>query len=236
MAAKKPRPLQLDAERVQEFNFSHLVENDGFFDPHTLIFDMGANLIEIARAIRGKYANSYRDFKVGAATISINESRHRAAAFVGANSKPTPSSEKFCAEKQAVGSARANKFMYTPAVFVVGSTDKKEIEAVTGLATPTLHPCTSCRNLLSESTVVIPVGADEDVYEAYTGKHLWELYDDIANVSSDNHQPINDYQFMKLSEAKSIYLESTVHLRDAPEEATRMIRADAVVAALHEVA
>ena len=87
--AKGERIPVLDSQKILEFDFTYFTRSDIEFDPYTLIFERGGELVRIARSMRRKYANQYRKFDVGATSISVNPRRSRAASFLGACWKPT---------------------------------------------------------------------------------------------------------------------------------------------------
>lgn len=218
---------------VQELNYSY-IESDGHeFDPHSLIFEWGPTCIATARGMRKKHADNWRKFHVGGATVSVDGRGKRAAIFVGANSKPTKEALKKCAEMDAIGAAKREGYFYTAAIFVAATTDTELIKDITGLSTPTLHLCDPCRGLISESTVVVTVGAEEDIFEAHTGKEMWELY---ADPTIEQHEAIVDPGFTRFAGSRALYGSSVAPLLQAPESATRMMRAEAAVRALRQEA
>ena len=232
-----------ETRQVGELNLRDFKEGGIQFDPFLLIFDMGPNLIRTARAKRRKDGVSYRAFHVGASTISVNDDEQKASFFVGANYKPHPEVPKRCAEMNALTEAKRLKHRFTPGLFVAGTTDQELIRQVTGRETPTLHPCDPCRDLLQESTVVITVGDDKDVYEAHTGKDLWQLYRPPEHPQrrrdrkpAEVHNVIEDPGFATFAAAKAVYTQKVAEFVSAPEHSTRSMRADAVVASLYEVA
>lgn len=228
-------------EKFIEQNYSTNVRAGQYFDPYELIFQWGKSAIATARATRDRRARSYRNFKVGSAVISVNDEKHEAAGFVSANSKLSKEDDKICAEMNIVGEAKKQGYDYHVGLFVVGTTDPEEIKEVTGLATPTLHPCEPCRALIDEATVVISTGYDEDVYEVYTGKQLWNVYAEPEvkqkrnrRRSEQQNKLVQDPGLVQFMGADAVYSELVERYKTAPERATRMLRAEAVVDSLQQ--
>ncbi len=239
MTKPKSRQSRLHkVQSVQELDYSHIVKAREIFDPYSLIFEWGPTLIKTARAIRAKRAVSYRGFKVGAANIAINAVEMKAASFVGANYTPHQGAPKRCAEMQAWRHALRADYISPIGLFVAGSTDPKEVEGVTGLATPTLHLCKPCLGDIDESTVIVSLGYKEDKYESHTGKELWNFYGTTNKFIGTEHQAIIDPDFQRFSAARGIYktIVSSEGYLGVNEGYTRMLRAEAVVQAIRQSA
>lgn len=76
----------------------------------------------------------------------------------------------------------------------IGTTDQKEIEAVTGTATPTLPPCDLCTTAMfssvhtSSATLVISAGMHENIVQVRTKRQLYEMY----RTKFDPNTPVSE--------------------------------------------
>jgi hypothetical protein len=165
----------------------------------------------------------------------MNGRDKKIGAFVGANQKLSKDTPKRCAEMKALGEAKKADYRFPLAIFVAGTTDRELIKDVTGHATATLSPCEPCSHLMHESTVIVAVGHDEDVFEAYTGKELWGLYGNDETAHMPQH-PIGDPGFAQFTGARALYEASVVPVMGIPEGQSRMMRAEAVVHSLRSLA
>lgn len=113
------------------------------------------DLLAGAQEARG-YADSYRNYHVGAAALGWSEKKGKYKVFRGCNMKPAHDGEKMCAERVAVGAAKSYGCNPIVALAIVGEPQREE-----GDTNPTLHPCVDCLKFLSavhgcdEQTIVL---------------------------------------------------------------------------------
>jgi len=138
---------------------------------HVAFLQHKNELLKEAQTAR-EFADSYRNYKVGAAALAWNSKTKEYSIYRGCNLKPVNPGEKMCAERIAVGAAKSYGSSKVVALAIVG-----EPQDTTTL---TLHPCISCLEFLS--TVK---GCDEDtivltewngVEEVHTIKKLLHLH------------------------------------------------------------
>jgi cytidine deaminase len=219
------------------------------FDPLSLLFDLGPFLIGAARAIRRKEAVSYRGFLVGAVAISTNELAGELGAYIGFNYTPYGGMPKRCAEVHSRGRAISDGRNRLDVCIAAGTTNVDDIEGVNYERTPTLRPCDNpCLPLMEDATVIVSVGANDDIYEAHTGEQLREIRQQrdsnalLGQYSRKRKQaegaytpqpvPVCDPGFVDWPARKTLYEELTTHLGYGSDCGTRNDRAEAAVFAL----
>jgi cytidine deaminase len=152
-------------------------------------------LVDTARKERKQSGVSYRRFTVGAAGSALDTTGSGLYVFAGANAKPQPHNETVCAEKRLLGRARkapkarnavSQGISYFPLIVVAGTTDKKQLQSVTGRPTHTLPPCQSnCVPMFRRSplidwrTIFVTIGhkkPEGDRYQVFTEEELEYFY------------------------------------------------------------
>jgi cytidine deaminase len=114
--------------------------------------------------------HSYRGFKVGAAVLALDEPGRRAGIYFGGNYTPYEGAEWNCAEKRAFEVVHKRGFNRILALAVSGP---PQID-VSGVESPTLHPCDKCREMMRESeltepnTLVATANLDQTAHELFT--------------------------------------------------------------------
>lgn len=135
---------------------------------------------------------SYRGFKVGCAVLALDEPGRRTGIYFGGNFTPFKGAEWNCAEKRALATIEARGFTSALAVAVSGS---PQID-VSGVESPTLHPCHKCRAMLEQSplmqpdTLIATSTPSGDAYELFTRDSLIERH------ATGQEQPFPDHHFM----------------------------------------
>lgn len=169
------------------------------FDPvRTFITDTG-KLIDMARESGHDESYSYRGFKVGVAGLFWTIGKTETGLLPAGNLKSKDYKPKFCAEQRLVARGINAGFTHLVGLVVAATTDKGEIAAVTDVPTPTLHPCSECRqelkhhSLVSDETIVITTGFDRDRYQVHTFGQLRRLYDEFEEEAL-MHDRIADSQ------------------------------------------
>ncbi|MBC7582019.1 hypothetical protein H7097_04105 [Aeromicrobium sp.] len=142
------------------------------FDPVLAFMQAVPAMIAKARNDGWSSAHSYRGFHVAGTAYAINTTDKVAVTESGGNLK-RETKGKVCVEKRLDG--RLRKSMTDIIGFVVlGTSDQQSIEDVTGLATPTLHLCSDCRQeipaspIVSPTTLIVHSGLVQDVNQAFT--------------------------------------------------------------------
>ena len=127
-----------------------------------------------------RLGESYRGFRVGAAVLALDSNLGRTGIYFGGNYTPFKGAEWNCAEKRAFEVVRAKGFTRVLGVAVSGPAQP---DSVSGIESPTLHPCHRCRGLLAtsdlvnEDTLVATTNLAEDEFELFTVKSLLALHD-----------------------------------------------------------
>lgn len=138
-------------------------------------------LVEIARDEGKKDAYSYRDFHVAGAAIAINSDEKIFWSDVAGNLK-RENKNKICVERKLEGRARRHAMTDLVGFIVLGTTDRQQIEAVSGLPTPTLHWCADCRHdipaspIVSPNALVVTCGLDSDVNQTFLAHQVVDMY------------------------------------------------------------
>jgi cytidine deaminase len=233
--------MPIRTRSVGEFQYRALEESKSAHDRLWLAMALGPVLIETARGVR-KRAVSYRGFLVGAVAVADYPEETILRCYAGVNHTPTKGAPKFCAEKEAIGKARAKGPIELPMLFVAGSSNVEEIKGVNSVPASTLFPCRdACMPLIQDSTVVVSVGAEEDVYQVHTARQLRQGVYRRPNsyVPNEKRRPpiqnpaIYDPGFSLFALTQALYLESVNRPGFAPYEDSRQARADALVSAFY---
>ncbi len=167
----------------------------------------------VAGAAQNNRAYSYRDFHVGASLLAINRKNHEMSIYSAGNLKLEPSTEKYCAEAAVIAEAKRDKMTHAIGLVVIGTIDREQIKDVTGRATPTLHPCSSCRNLFSESrlisnnTLVVTTDKDFSGHQVHTVGQLSAFYKNSDDAP--DHQVVEDTGFTDWIDRPVIFQELT---------------------------
>jgi len=107
-------------------------------------------LIEMARKAARERGQHYNQFLVGAAgTFEMPDGSRQQ--FVGGNYKPTPGTQKKCAEHFMFEKAKAAGAVRVVVIAVAGPQKQDDESGVEGL---TLHPCGVCRALMRQNRMV----------------------------------------------------------------------------------
>lgn len=162
--------------------------HQGDLDRYRRFIESIPTLVDMARTAARLEAYSYRGFVVGAAAEVIDHENQRPKYYSAGNSKPRHKA-KFCAEQRLLGQIRPKSSENITGIVVAGTTDRKLIEGVTEVATPTLHPCADCRHafddlrhahLVHDHMLVLTTGlTDEpngDIFQVHTLKELVNYY------------------------------------------------------------
>ena len=162
----------------------------------TAFATLAPQLVEEARQA-AQHADSYRGFGVGAVAVAQSKSGDLGL-FSAANFKPYKDGPKECAEKAVLKKVAEHKFDRVLAIIVSGS---DQVDAHSGLDLPTLHPCSDCRGLFSQSdlmdanqSLIMPVRLDEDTFEMYTPAELEALHNtgdspDVPDIFAHYNDP-----------------------------------------------
>ncbi len=138
-------------------------------------------------------AHSYRNFLVAAGFLAFDWDG-RSGLYVKGNYK-VEGKEKSCAEWNAEAALRKKGFHKAAGVIVQGTSDTGLIHAVTGIATPTLHPCPDkCQPMLKNSPVIpadmpiVTIADDGSRFQAFILSDLFNYYeqDNIDAVTNYN--------------------------------------------------
>jgi len=143
--------------------------------PYHLLPELAAR----ARAAAIHRGVSHRDFLVGSAVYVTNQTDRRAAILYGANFTPFPGAPKRCAEMEVLEKAYRGGF---DKVYAIGVSGPLQPDQQSRVVSPTLHPCSECRNLLRRHPLVYPdtllITADEtgEEHEVYSMPELFRLH------------------------------------------------------------
>jgi hypothetical protein len=128
-------------------------------------------------------AYSYRNFLVAAGFLAF-DGDEKSGVYVRGNLKEQ-GKEKSCAERNAEAALRRRGFIRSAGLIVQASADIDLIHAVTGVATPTLHPCPDlCQPILATSRIipvdmpVITIADDGSRFQAFVLSDMLKAYDD----------------------------------------------------------
>lgn len=131
-------------------------------------------LIRQAGDTAGRWSDSYRGFRVGAAALAYSAGHSVMAIMTGANIKPSPDSPiNIHAETMAIAKAR---HWQVPNIYAMAVWGPTQPDQQSGIASPTLHMCGLCRAMaaspdtpeISDRTLIVSGNADFSVAELYT--------------------------------------------------------------------
>jgi cytidine deaminase len=168
--------------------------SDGY-DPYHAFISLMPYMVDEARRSARDEAVSWRRFHVGAALFAAELAGARTAVLAGANSKPQPDSPKYCAEMNVLDQAAAHGLEHVIGIVVAGTNDSAQIEAVTGIATPTLHPCDAClqkmagSSLIEPETLIVTVALEEDVMQVHSYQEMALIYATEGTASMEYMTP-----------------------------------------------
>jgi cytidine deaminase len=160
-------------------------------DHVSVFFQLWEHLIDRAREAAGKYAFSYRNFKVGCAVLAFSRQQQYLTGFkvagykvfTGFNVKPQAGDgPNIHAEEIAIGAARSEGYDTIVAIIVVGETQE---DHASGRTMPTLHPCGRCRALLAalpevkNTTIILTAHFNDDICEIMECEELFIRHSDI---------------------------------------------------------
>ena len=157
----------------------HLMDD---FDPYHAFVGLLPRFVDLARDAAARRAVSYRQFHVGAALYAGNDTFSDVATIDGANTKVRAEEPKRCAEMSVLDQVKALGFSRVLGMVIAGTSDRDEIKAVNGRATPTLHPCAECRaqmadsGLFEDSSLIVTVSTESDVYQVHNYGELQDYW------------------------------------------------------------
>ena len=160
-------------------------------DPYSIFLEKIPSMADDARYASEADGFSYRNFLVGAAIFAVDKSTHETITLASGNLKVKSTKEKVCAEKRVLNKAKKAGFDTAIGLVIAGVSDVELIKEVTGVPTPTLHPCHDCRGLFDEhsmvndDTLIISVGLEEDIYQVHNFREMYNLYADNSNEILD---------------------------------------------------
>ena len=166
---------------TRQVRSSEGLASEGPFDPLLPFLLVGPHMINRAR-VASERSISYRGFRVGATALGFVPGEGLRL-WSESNRKLAPDVPKDCAEKRVLEQARRAGCTQLLGLTVVGTTNVAKIEEVTNIATPTLHPCGTCRDMFADGGLVTPdvpivsSGLDADLLELHTAAELAALYD-----------------------------------------------------------
>ncbi len=149
-------------------------------------------------------AYSYRDFLVAAGFMAFDW-EERSGLYIRGNFKEE-GQEKSCAEKNTEALMRKKGIRIAAGGIIQATSDIELIHAVTGVATPTLHPCPDlCQPIMRASPIfdmdmpLITIADDGARFQAFTLGDLLDAYenDDFETLKNRNiGGKINFYEAM----------------------------------------
>lgn len=170
------------------------------YDAYHAAIELLPGMIYAARSAANQ-AVSWREkpFRVGASMFVANYTNANTGMFSGANFKPFQDSPKYCAEMSVIDQAEEAGFEHAVTLVIAGTSNPQKIKEVTGIATPTLHPCSPCQqkmnktSLIDSDTLIIPVSLEHDYYEIYTFNELKTQYE--VDELEDTHLTAPHYPY-----------------------------------------
>lgn len=153
------------------------------FDPYRRFVQRVPELIDQARDTYydEREAYSYRGFRVGLSGLVMTRGSHDTGTLTAGNLKKV-AKPKLCAEQRFLARVRKAGYDQVVGFVLAATTDRTKITEVTGLATPTLHPCDECRaklsrsSLITDDTLVVSAGIDKDYYQVQRWGQLTDRY------------------------------------------------------------
>lgn len=159
------------------------------FDMEYLTIQSLCRIIDLSQQAVDMLAESYRGFKVGAAVLALDEPGMRTGIYFGGNLTPYEGADWNCAEKRALETVESRGFNRALAIAVSG---QPQVD-VSGVESPTLHPCYKCRDMFEQSGLVLPdtliatSTPSGDAYELHTLASL------IKRHAEKKEQPFPGY-------------------------------------------
>lgn len=144
-----------------------------------------------ARHAAENTANSYRDFRVGAA-VYAESAEGISSILVAGNQKPGEHNTPKCAEPLALKAARKAGNILARGIVVAGTLDPTEISDVNHVPARTLQCCQPCISFMQDSplarpeTVLVTVGRDSPVYQAQSLEGLTSMYQGEPEAFADS--------------------------------------------------
>ncbi|HEX7368532.1 MAG TPA: hypothetical protein VF261_02655 [Candidatus Saccharimonadales bacterium] len=188
------------------FNYGRVEELLGKpFDPVYAFLQQVPQLIVRAREIGARSAYSYRNVYVAGSIYGIDESEKTVWQETTGSVK-RQGKEKVCFEKRALALASKTLIPRIIGMVILGASDRRQIESISGLATPTLHPCVVCRAetlaqhpAVSASTLAVTSGLQGDVNQVFSVGQLQRLYEragrgDIDAALYESHSDFTDWE------------------------------------------
>lgn len=135
-------------------------------------------VIDLSQQAIEQLGISYRGFKVGCAILALDELGHRSGIYFGGNFTPYQGAQWNCAEKRALSKIEERGFNKVLAIAVSGPPQTD----VSGVESPTLHPCHRCRAMFAQSeliqpeTLVATSTPDGSAHELFTQESLERLH------------------------------------------------------------
>lgn len=136
-------------------------------------------LLELAWQAVDELGESYRGFRVGCAVVALDQMGGRIGHYFHGNFTPYKGADWNCAEKRAFEKVTERGFDTILAVGIVGPIQTDE---VSGVESPTLHPCYRCRGMFEESsltdpdTLIATMNLEENAYELHTEESMLALH------------------------------------------------------------
>ncbi len=212
-------PLNKRTHKVYEFDYT-AEASQGDYDSLPKLFEQGPAMVVNARAMVN-HANSYRGVLVGSAALTHNTHDNRLRIYVGHNDTPYRGARKYCAEMRAIGRSISEGYTRREAVVTAGPTDGEVIESIIGAPARILPPCQQCTELVEDSTIVISIGAEDDIFGVQTGKHLKEIHPAINPLKKKQrgktehpfvNEPVYNLSTLKWHQAEDVYGELAASL------------------------
>lgn len=158
----------------------------------------------IHHAERG--AQSYRHFNVGCVVLARNESDDPAVRAVGnflvpvgANIKERPGQQvgedKLCAERTALNQTIVEGS--TPVVGLVIASNELQPDEMSGVCSPTLHPCEECRKMFKQLMEIGMLRPDTQIVSV---KYKVEIKNDARHCSQEAIERHTLKQLLELHE------------------------------------
>lgn len=154
------------------------------YDPLLDFIQTIPRMVGQARRAARYEAISYRGVHVGAAIMLSDTETSSGVMLYGSNLKAKPDDEKYCAEMDVIDQAITLGHKKAAGLVIAGPSHPGTVASISGIATPTLHPCDSCQRkmkenpqIIAEDTLIVTVSTEEDVYQVHTADELMMLYE-----------------------------------------------------------
>ena len=218
--------MQMADERIEPFDFR---KNDIF---GTMISHVPVLVANARNAVSAPgYAHSWRGFWVAASGIAYdtNPDEPRIGTYTSGNFKIRLDEEdrgeedvedvpKNCAEMDIAIRAGHDDQERIGLVVVAATTVTPRIEEVTGIATPTLWPCVSCNEMMTESylfdsrTIIMTIGSGNNIFQVQSAGDLRKRHQQIANGESP--KPLETHRYSEHAwDAKRAFYKEELRLR-----------------------